>query len=87
MPLQPPVGIGRLALHVGLHLGVGQDQEPAVADRLGDHLGDVLGLDDAVGAAVAELPGRHGRVHALRAQHRHADAVVAVGDGDASRPA
>src|SRR5262245_43949846 len=64
-PAQPAVRVGRLALHVRLHLRVRQDQEAALAHGCGDDLGDVLRLDDAVGGAVAEPPRGHRRVDAL----------------------
>ena len=62
--------------------GCGRIRKRPSRIAVGDDLGDVLRLDDAVGAAVAELARRHGGVHALRAQDGHADALVAVGDGD-----
>ena len=65
---------------------MGEDEEPLVGQTLDHGVGDVLGLDDALGPhrlqaqLVAAATGEHVGVHALGAQARHLDPLVAVGD-------
>ena len=58
---QPAVGVVGLAPHVLVHLGVGQDQEALVGDRLGDDVGDLLGLEHDAGGAHHAARRRRGR--------------------------
>ncbi len=76
----PAIDVVALATDVLFDLGVGEDVEPFGAECLDHGLGQLVGLDDAVGLAVAQTSGSHRRVDTLGAEDRHLDAVVAVRD-------
>src|SRR6266478_8225099 len=82
---EPPVVVLCLAAEVFRDLRVRKDQESLVSDPLDDDVGHLLGLEGAggqeVGAEQAALSGEHLSPHALRAQARHPDPLVAMGDG------
>src|SRR5712691_6196541 len=82
---EPTVVVLGLAVEVFGDLGVGQNQEPLIPDSLEHNVGHLLGFEGAgrqeVGAEHPALGGEHVSLYALRAQARHADALVAVGNG------
>src|SRR5260370_20814601 len=82
---EPPVVVLRLAVEILRDLWVRKDQEFLAPDAFDHNLGHLLGLEGAGGQEVgAEHPPfrcEHGGLHALRAQARDPDSVVAVCDG------
>ena len=74
--------------HVLGDLGVGEDQEAFVGERLDHGIGDGAGFDHAVGDHVGHrriVPLGHRRADGLRAERGHPDACVVVGDGQPLR--
>src|SRR5713226_4500335 len=82
---QPPVVVLGFAPEVFRDFRVRKNQESLVSDALDHNVGDLLGLEGAGGQEVSAeqtaLSGEHVSPHALRAQARLTNAVVAMGDG------
>src|SRR5947207_15825343 len=82
--LEPAVGTGALRREVLGYLGMGEDQEPLLADALDDRLGDIARLEYAPGQQrggtdrVLERELEHRSVDGLGTQARDLDAGVRV---------
>src|SRR6516162_759976 len=79
-PAQPPFVVRGLPLEVVGHFGMRENQEPFLSQGLDDCFGDLVrferGLTEQSADTRVRSAGQHLRSHALRAQYRHANALV-----------
>ena len=77
---EPAIDIVSFTAHILFNFGMGQHMKTFLPHRVDNRIGKRGRFNDAVGLPVAQASRRHGRIHALRAEHRDCDAVIAVGD-------
>ena len=82
MPVEPAVAAGGLALHVFGDLRVRQDEKAFFRHRLDHHARHFRRLQHAIDPRGARARRRHAGLHRLRTQHGHADAAVAILNGE-----
>ena len=78
--VEPAIDIVSFAAHILFNFGMGKHMKTFLPHRVDNRIGKRGRFNDPVGLPVAQASRCHSRIHALGAEYRDCDAVIAVGN-------